>query len=93
QVIGVSVDGVFANKAFAAQNNIQFPLLSDFKREAVAAYGLEHKDFSGLSGYTASKRSVFVIDKGGVVRYAWVSENPSVEPNYEEVTKAVAALK
>lgn len=92
QVVGISVDSPFANKAFAAQNNLQFPLLSDFTRAALRDYGIVHDGFSGLTGYAASKRSVFVLDKDGVVRYAWVSEVPSVEPNYEEVTRALASI-
>ena len=92
QVVGISVDAPFANKAFAAQNNLQFPILSDFTRATIQAYGIVHDDFSGLTGYSASKRSVFVLDKDGVVRYAWVSDNPGVEPNYEEVTKALASI-
>ena len=92
QVVGISVDSPFANKGFAAQNNIQFPLLSDFARGTIQAYGIVHDGFGGLTGYTASKRSVFVLDKEGVVRYAWVSDNPGVEPNYEEVTKALASI-
>jgi peroxiredoxin len=92
QVIGISVDSPFANKAFAAQNGVQFPLLSDFNRGTIQAYGIVHDGFGGLTGYTASKRSVFVLDKDGVVRYAWVSDNPGVEPNYEEVAKALASI-
>ena len=34
----------------------------------------------------------FVVDREGVVRYAWVGPNPGVEPDYAEVKKAVAAL-
>jgi glutaredoxin-dependent peroxiredoxin len=93
QIVGISVDSPFANKAFAAQNNLQFPLLSDFNRATIKAYGIVHDGFAGLTGYSASKRSVFVLDKDGVVRYAWVSDNPGVEPNYEEVTKALASIK
>ena len=92
QIIGISVDSPFANKAFAAQNNLQFPLLSDFTRATIRDYGIVHEGFSGLTGYAASKRSVFVLDKDSVVRYAWVSENPGVEPNYEEVTKALESI-
>jgi peroxiredoxin len=92
QVVGISVDAPFANKAFATQNNLQFPLLSDFNRTALKAYGIVHEGFSGLNGYFASKRSVFVLDKDGIVRYAWISDNPGVEPNYDEVTKALSSF-
>jgi peroxiredoxin len=92
QVVGISVDGPFANKAFASQNNLQFPLLSDFNRVALRAYGVLHESFAGVTAYSAAKRSVFVLDKSGTIRYAWVSDNPGVEPNYDEVAKAVSSL-
>lgn len=91
-VLGVSVDAPFANKAFADKNGLNFPLLSDYAREAVRAYDVAHDDFAGMPGYTAAKRSVFVIDPEGVVRYAWVGPNPGVEPNYDEVKAAVAKI-
>lgn len=93
QVIGVSVDPPFSNKAFVDQNKLNFPVLSDYNRQAVKAYDAYHENFLGLGGYTAAKRAVFVIDKDGVVRYRWVSDNPGVEPNYDEVLKAVESLK
>lgn len=64
-VLGVSVDAPFSNAAFAERNDLNFPLLSDYKREATRAYGIAHDDFAGLPGYTAAKRSVFVIDPTG----------------------------
>ncbi len=93
QVIGISVDGPFSNKAFADQNKLNFPLLSDFNREVVRTYDVRLDNFAGLIGYTAAKRSVFVLDKQGVVRHKWVSENPGVEPDYNEVLNAVESLK
>jgi len=92
EIVGISVDSVFANAAFATKNNLPFPLLSDYKRETVNAYGVALADFAGMPGYTAAKRAVFVLDKEGVVRYAWAGPNPGVEPNYDEVKAAVAAL-
>jgi len=93
QVIGISVDPPFSNKAFADQNKLTFPILSDFNRQVVKTYDVYHDNFAGLNGYTASKRAVFVLDRQGTVRYKWVSDNPGVEPNYDEVFKAVEALK
>ncbi|HUL43041.1 MAG TPA: peroxiredoxin [Bacteroidota bacterium] len=91
QVVGISVDSPFSNKAFAAANNLTFPLLSDYTRVVSKTYGGIHEDFAGLKGYTASKRAVFVLDKSGVVTYVWISDNPGVEPPYDEVRKAVAS--
>ncbi len=93
QVIGVSVDSPFANKAFAAQNKVSFPLLTDHDRAVSRQYVGLHNDFGGVTGYTVAKRSVFVLDKTGKVHYAWISENPGVEPNYDEITAALSAIK
>ena len=91
-VLGVSVDAPFANAAFAERNQLNFPLLSDYTREAVKAFGVAHDDFANMPGYTAAKRSVFVIDPEGTIRYAWAGPNPGVEPNYDEVKQAVSAI-
>lgn len=92
-VVGISVDVPFANKAWKAQNNINFPLLGDFKREAVHAFNNYHDDFSGMKGYTASKRAVYVLDGDQIVRFKWVSENPGVEPDYATVAREAEKVK
>ena len=92
QVLGISVDGAFAQKVFSDQNNLNFPLLSDFTRQVVNQYDVALPNFGGMEGYVAAQRAVFVIDRGGVVRYKWVGPNPGVEPDYDEVRQAVAAL-
>ena len=92
-VVGVSVDPPFSNKSFKTQSNINFPLLSDYNRNAVKAFGVEHHNFSNLQGYTAAKRSVFVLDKEGIIRWKWISDNPGIEPNYAEVKAEVEKVK
>lgn len=92
QVVGISVDSPFANKGFASQNQLPFPLLSDYSRAVSEQYAGVYKDFSGLTGYTVSKRSVFVIDAQGVIRYIWITENPGVEPDYDEIKGVVQSL-
>ena len=93
QVVGISVDAPFSNKAFATQNNLQFPLLSDYTRSAAKAYDVVLNDFAGLTGYAAAKRAVFVLDKTGIIRYSWVTDNPGVEPKYDDVSTALAAIQ
>lgn len=91
-VVGISVDASFANKAFAAANKITFPLLSDFTRVVSKQYCGVHEDFAGLKGYTASKRAVFILDSSRTVKYVWISENPGVEPAYDEISKALKSF-
>jgi glutaredoxin-dependent peroxiredoxin len=85
QVIGISVDGPFANKMFSQNRQLNFPLLSDYKRDTISKYGIVMKDLASLKDYNAAKRSIFVLDNNGMVIYKWVSENPMVEPNYDEI--------
>jgi peroxiredoxin len=93
QVVGISVNDPFANKAFAEKNRLPFPILSDYNREVIKEYGLELADFAGLKGYIVAKRSIFILDKDGIVRYVWVSDNPTIEPNYGEIQKALEQIK
>jgi len=88
QVLGISTDTPFANKAFGKENGITFPLLSDVSREVINAYDIVFPDLAGIKGLTVAKRAIFVIDGGGVVRYKWTAPEPKVEPNYAEVMDA-----
>jgi peroxiredoxin len=92
QVVGISVNDPFANKAFAEANKLQFPILSDYGREVVKKFNVLLNDFAGLKGYTAAKRSVFILDASGMVRYRWVSEDPGKQPDYEEIKNALGKI-
>jgi peroxiredoxin len=85
QILGISVNDPFSNKAFHEENILNFPLLCDYNRKVVKEYDVYHENFAGLEGYTSAKRSVFILDSEGIIRYKWVTENPSFEPNYEEI--------
>ena len=89
-VIGISVDSPFSNGAFAEKNKLEYPILSDYNRAAVKAYGVGHDDFVGMTGYTAAKRSIFVLDAAGTITYKWVSDDPGKEPLYDEIKAALA---
>lgn len=92
-VVGISVDAPFSNAAFAERNQLTFPLLSDYQRDAVRSYDVELKDFAGMSGYTAAQRSVFILDADGVVRYKWIADNPGIEPDYAVIKAELTKLK
>ena len=93
QVLGISVNDPYSNKAFAEKNRLPFPILSDVNREVVKLYNLEMPDFSGIKGYSVAKRSIFVLDGNGIVRYTWITEDPSVEPDYAMVEQMLAEIK
>lgn len=90
RVIALSVDSPFTNLKFAESTNAKFPIVSDFNREATRAFDVERADLLGMHG--VSERAAFVIDKAGVIRYAWVGENPGVFPPLEDVRAAVQQL-
>lgn len=90
QVVGISVDSPFVNARFAEATGASFPLLSDFNRDVATAYGVRNDDFFGMRG--VANRSAFVIDADGVVRYAWVSEDPAVLPDLDEIRAALRVV-
>lgn len=85
QVIAISNDGPFANKAFAEKHNLKFPVLGDYNSKTIRDYGVLMKDLLHIKDYNAAKRSVFVILEDGKIGYKWVSDDPLKEPNYEEI--------
>jgi peroxiredoxin len=90
KVFGISVDSPFSHKKFKEEQGINYPLLSDFNREVCREYGVYYDEIFGLKG--VAKRSVFVLDKDGVVRYRWVTEDPKVAPDVVEVARVVKEL-
>lgn len=85
QVVAVSNDGPFANKAFAEKNNYNFPVLADYTSKTIRDYDVLMPDLLHIKNYNAAKRSVFVIMEDGKIGYKWVSDDPLKEPNYEEI--------
>jgi peroxiredoxin len=91
EVFGISVDSPFANAKFKEEQKINFPLLSDFNKEASIAFDCIYESFVvGLKG--VSKRSAFIIDKDGAVQYAEVLENAGELPNFEAIKKCLEGL-
>ena len=92
QVFGISVDMPFTLAKYKADNNLNFPMLSDFNKEAITAYGCMYDNWIlGLKG--VAKRSSFVIDKQGVVRFEQILENASDYPNFDGIKSTLESLK
>lgn len=90
RVFGISVDSPQTLARFKEDQQINFTLLSDFNREASEAYGTLYDYFGWMKG--VSKRSAFVIDKEGVVRYAQVLENAGEVPDFEAINACLRSL-
>lgn len=87
KVLGISTDTFFTLKAWSDQQKFGFPLLSDYNKDVINAYGVVNPDMIGLKNI--AKRAVFVIDKGGVIRYREVLDDARNEPDYERLKAAL----
>jgi len=91
-VFGISVDSLHTLAKFKAEQNLNFSLLSDFNKDVSLAYGSIY-DMFGYNMKGVSKRSAFVIDKNGIVRYAEVLDNASEQPNFKNIALTLEVLK
>lgn len=90
-VLGISVDSVFTLNKFKEDQQYNFTLLSDFNKEVSELYDSIYHDWI-LDMKGVSKRSAFVIDKEGTVRYAEVLENAGELPNFEKIQEVLVQL-
>ena len=91
EVLAISVDSLFTLDRFRQDQNLNFPLLSDFNKAVSQAYGALYADFV-LDMKGVSKRSAFVVDKEGTIRYAEVLEKATDLPNFGEIKATLATL-
>lgn len=92
QVLGISVDTHYALKMFQEKNNYNFPLLSDFNKKVISEYDVVLDVFApGKFDYkNVAKRSAFVVDENGKIKYTEVLASPGDEPNYEAIKKVLS---
>jgi peroxiredoxin len=91
-VLGISVDSPFANKVFAEHHGLNFPILSDYDRQVIEKYNVVMPSLGKLKDFKVAKRSIFVIDKNSQIVYKWVTDNPLIEPDYNEIRKVTNTL-
>ncbi len=90
-VVAISVDSLFALAKFKEEQNLNFPLLSDFNKETSKDYGAFYNEFVfGMKG--VSKRAAFVIDKNGTIQYAEVLESAGDLPNFSAIDAVLSQL-
>ena len=92
KVFGISVDSLYTLAKYKADQNLNFTLLSDFNKEVSSLYGSLYEMF-GYNMKGVSKRSAFVIDKDGIIRYAEVLENAGEQPNFKNLTLILEGLR
>lgn len=95
KVVGISGDNPFAQEAWAKKEGIGISLLSDYEHKVTEVYGIAYESFipeANLIMGGVSKRSAFVVDKAGVVRYAEVLDNPHDMPDFDAIQACLKAL-
>lgn len=90
-VLAISVDSPYTLAKWKEEQGFNFPMLSDFNKTVSKKYDSLYKEFAlGLKG--VSKRSAFLVDKQGVLRYVEVLENAGEMPDFKAITEALNAL-
>lgn len=90
QILGISTDTAFSHRAFAAEQGIDFPLLSDNDGSVAEAYGV--RDEEGIAGHAGlTRRAVFVVDVAGRINYTWLAEDPGELPAPDRIRTAIEA--
>ena len=95
KVIGVSGDNPFAQKEWAEKEGIGITLLSDYEHKVAEVYGVAYESFlpeANLIMGGVAKRSAFVIDRSGVVRYAEVQDHPKDLPDFDAIQECLKSL-
>ncbi|HRX93590.1 MAG TPA: redoxin domain-containing protein [Chitinophagaceae bacterium] len=91
KVLAISVDSHYTLARYKKDQGLNFTLLSDFNKEVSATYGSLYEKF-GYNMRGVSKRSAFVIDKEGIIRYTEVLDNAGEVPNFERITAVLRGL-
>ena len=92
KVFGISVDSLHTLAKYKADQYLNFTLLSDFNKDVSSMYGSLYEMF-GYNMKGVSKRSAFIIDKDGMIRYAEVLENASEQPNFKNIALTLESLR
>lgn len=90
-VLGISVDSLHTLARFKADQQLNFTLLSDFNKQVSAAYGSLYETF-GYNMKGVSKRSAFIVDKDGIIRYTEVLENAGSVPDFEKINRLLEQI-
>ena len=90
-VFGISTDRSFSHRAFAETEELAFALLSDSDGSVAESYDVFYEEFNGHK--RIAKRSVFVVDTDGTIRYAWSTDDPTVQPDFSAVKDALEGLQ
>lgn len=95
QVIGISVNDPVTNKAFAEENHLTFPILSDSNLRVIRMYGMELPEINKPKGDLVAKRrsrAIVILDKNNIIRHKWIAKSPTNEPDYREIEQILQQI-
>ena len=87
ELLAVAVTPTFAQMAFGRHLGVDFPLVCDWDGAVAEAYGVRYDTWKEHRG--VAKRSLFVIDRRGLIRYRWVTDDALVLPDLDELIEAL----
>ena len=91
EVIAISVDSLFVLNKWKQEEGFNFLMLSDFNRSVCKKYDAYYKEFVfDMKG--VAKRSAFVVDGEGIIRYAEVLESAGDLPNFDAIKETLGTL-
>lgn len=77
-------------RRYFAEHNLPFTILIDDSRETVKAYGVWHS--VGIDAWNIARPAVFLIDRGGIIRYSFVASWQSEFPTQDELLAEVNSI-
>ncbi len=87
-VYGISVDSPFAQAAWAKENKIAVPLLSDLNKTTTKVYDVLSPSLAGIGDTSA--RAALVINRDGVIVYSEQTPTPKDLPSFDKIKAALA---
>lgn len=91
KVIGVSTDSVYVLARWKEEQHLNFTLASDYNKDVSAAFHTAYETFNyGMKG--TSKRSAFVLDEQGIVRYAEVLHSSGHLPDFTRINEVLNSV-
>ena len=91
-VLGISVDSLFTLAKFKEEQQLNFPLLSDYNREASSAFDVLYDVFPAFEMQRVSKRAAFVVDGAGNIQYAETCATPGDLPDCAAIQATLASF-
>lgn len=90
QVVTVVAQTSEPVRRYVEENRLPFNILLDGAREVVKTYGVWHR--MGLDAWNIARPALFLIDRGGIIRFVFVGERQDEFPTHEQISEEIATL-